>query len=238
MDSLELEAAVDEVEPGGAVDVHGGAQLALGEGFGVAEVGGRHGPVGEGDLHVQRHGDDVADEHEGDADGPGGEGAPEEAVAEEDPVGEHEGDFGRARPRRGAEVHGARGEQVQPGEEVEVEAGDAHDGVVGVFLVGYEEGRGRVPGEGEVVVGGVQRVEEGRAGDEERDVLDVRVVLRVVGDEVVDVVAAFPPPDRQAAAEVGHEHADQGVGDEIMGDAPMTGVVGGKHYLMLPSCAG
>ena len=59
MHSLELQAAVDEVEPCGARHVHGGAELALREGFGVAEVGGRHGPVREGDLDVQGHGYDV-----------------------------------------------------------------------------------------------------------------------------------------------------------------------------------
>ena len=40
MHSLELQAAVNEIQPFGAVDVHGGAELALGEGFCVAEVGG------------------------------------------------------------------------------------------------------------------------------------------------------------------------------------------------------
>lgn len=44
---------------------------------------------------------------------------------------------------------------MQPGEEVEVEAGDAHDRVVGVFLVGNENVGGGIPGEDEaVVVGG------------------------------------------------------------------------------------
>ena len=64
---LELQTAVDEVEPGGAVDVHGGAELALGERLGVAQVRGGGGPVGEGDLDVEREGEDVADEDEGDA---------------------------------------------------------------------------------------------------------------------------------------------------------------------------
>lgn len=58
-------------------------------------------------------------------------------------------------------------------------------------------------------------------------------MLGVVGDEVVDVVAAFPPADGEAAAKVGDEDANEGVGDEVMGDAPMAGVVGGEHDLML-----
>lgn len=107
MDGLELQAAMDEIQPLGAVDVHGGAQLALGEGLRFAEVGGRGGPVGEGDLRVQGHGDDVGNEDEPYAEGPGGDGAPEEEVAEEVPVAEHESDLGGARPGCGAEVHGA-----------------------------------------------------------------------------------------------------------------------------------
>lgn len=135
MDGLELQAAVDEVQPGGTSDVHGGAELFLGKGFAGAEVGGRHGEVGEGDLDVEGHGDDVGDEDEGDAEGPGRDGAEEKEVAEENPVGEHEDDFGGAGPGGGTEVGAAGGEQVRPGEDVEVEAGDAHDGVVGVVLV-------------------------------------------------------------------------------------------------------
>lgn len=98
VDGLELQAAVHKVHPGGAVDVHGGPELALGEGLALAQVGGGHAPVGEGDLDVQRHGDDVADEDEDDAGGPGRDVAPAEDVAEEEPVAGHEGDLGRADP--------------------------------------------------------------------------------------------------------------------------------------------
>ncbi|KFY77510.1 hypothetical protein V499_03140 [Pseudogymnoascus sp. VKM F-103] len=148
---LELEATVDEVQPRGAVDIHGGAQLLLGEGLGGAEVGGRHAPVGERDLHVKRHGDNVRHEDEGDADGPGGEREPEQAVAEEVPVAGHEEHLGGAGPGCRALVGGARGDQVQPGEEVEVEARDAHDGVVGVLLELDGDLARAVPGEVEVV---------------------------------------------------------------------------------------
>jgi len=66
---------------------------------------------------------------------------------------------------------------VQPGEEVEVEAGDAHDGVVGVVLVLHGPVGGAVPVVGEVVVAGVEGVEEGGGGGEYGDVLDVGVVF-------------------------------------------------------------
>ena len=54
---LELQAAVDEVEPLRAGDVHRCAELALRERLAGAEIRGAGAPVGEGDLHVQGHGD-------------------------------------------------------------------------------------------------------------------------------------------------------------------------------------
>lgn len=40
VNGLELETAMHKVHPRGAVDVHSGAELALGEGLGLAEVDG------------------------------------------------------------------------------------------------------------------------------------------------------------------------------------------------------
>jgi len=110
--------------------------------------------VGEGDLHVERHGDDVGDQDEDDAGRPVGETAPEEAVAEEEPVAGHEGDLGRSNPPGAAlsKLRGLLREDVEPGEEVQVETSDAHDGVVSPALEGNEEICCGVPDEGEVVV--------------------------------------------------------------------------------------
>ena len=178
MHGLELKPAVDEVQPFGAVDVHGRAELALGEGFCVAEVGGGGCPMREGDLRVEGHGDDVGYEHESHSERPGGDTAPEETVPENVPVAEHEYDLGGACPGRRPEVHATAIQQMQPGQQVEVEAGDAHDGVVGVFLVGDEEVGGGVPGEDEaIVVGGDDGAEEFGRGGEEWDVLDVGVMF-------------------------------------------------------------
>lgn len=80
--SLELEAAVEPVEPGRAVDVHGGAELALGEGFFGAQVGGGHRPVGKRDLHVQDDGHGVAEEDETHASRPVGQRQPHELITE------------------------------------------------------------------------------------------------------------------------------------------------------------
>ena len=112
---LELETAVEPVQPLGAVDVHGGAHLAGREGLFGAEVGSWHTPVGEGDLHVQHHGADVRDEDVADDGWPVGEVAPAQEVAEDVPVAAHECDFERAGPPCGAELGGAGGEEMGPG---------------------------------------------------------------------------------------------------------------------------
>jgi hypothetical protein len=54
-----------------------------------------------------------------------------------------------------------------------------------------------------------------------------------VCDEMVHVVRAFPPPDGETAAKVGDEGADQSIGDEIAGYAPVASIVGGEHDLLL-----
>ena len=106
---------------------------------------------------------------------------------------------------------------MAPGEEVEIEAGDGHDGVVDVCLVGDEDVAGGVPDEGEVVVGADDGAEVGWRSCEEWDILNVGVVFLhvlalVLGgllviltywhicDEMVDVVRGLPPTKGEATA--------------------------------------
>ena len=103
------------------------------------------------DLHVQEHGDTVRDEHESDAGGPIGQGAQNETISENSPVAGHKSYFNAASPAGGAEVLGAWREEVAPGKEVEVEAGEGHNGVVRVELVLDHEVGGGVPDEVNVV---------------------------------------------------------------------------------------
>jgi len=149
---LELQAAVDEVEPLRAGDVHGCAELALRERLAGAEVGGAGAPVGKGDLHVERHGDQVAGEDEDGAGGPGGDVAPEEDVEVEEEVGADADDFGGARPPHLALGAGAGREEEAPGEDVEVEACEGHDGVVGVLLYANGDFSDGIPDEFEAAV--------------------------------------------------------------------------------------
>lgn len=179
MNGLELKTTVNEVQPGRAVDVHGSAELALGERLVLAQIGRGHPPVRECDLNMQRHGDDVGNQDEGDANGPCRQCAPEEHVAKQEPVAGHEDYLGGTNPPGFAASKGRRRlrEDMSPREKVEVETSDAHDGIISVLLVRDDNFGSLVPHKGELVVGGTEGLEEGRAGSEERDILDVGVVF-------------------------------------------------------------
>ena len=123
---------------------------------------------------------------------------------------------------------------MAPGEEVEIEPREGHDGVVRVLLVREEDLARRVPGELKVLVeSGDDAFDVGGRGGEEGRVLDVRVVLGHVGDEVVHVVGRLPPADGEAAAEIRDEGADQSVDYEVARYAAVAGVVRGEHDLLL-----
>ena len=66
---------------------------------------------------------------------------------------------------------------MKPREEVQVETSNAHNRIVSVTLVGYQKVGCSVPNEGEVIIGRKDRLEEFGGGDEQRDVLDIRVVF-------------------------------------------------------------
>lgn len=83
-----------------------------------------------------------------------------------------------------------------------------------------------------VVVAGADRGEEGRRDGEERDVLRVGIMYRIVGHEVMNVVAALPPSQRKATAEIPDEDPNQGVDNVIVRNAPVSCVVCSKHNLL------
>ena len=232
MHSLELQAAVHEIQPRRTVYVHSGAQHFLGEGFVWAVVFGAHGEMGEGDLDVQGGGDAVGYEDVEDSGVDGGDAAVEEEVAE--PVPEHDlaGDLEVAVPPGGAFGRGLAEEEVFPGADVEVEAAEEEDGVVEPVLVGDGEAGEGVEVHDFVVVGASEGIEKAWGDREKGDVFDVGIVFGGVGDDMVDVVIAFPPADTQPTHEVGDEDADAGVDVEVVRDAHVAGVVGGEDKLV------
>ena len=67
MNRLILQAAMEEVQPRWTGNVHGRAQHLRRKRFVGSLILGGHAEVRERDLHVQRHGDHVADQNVGQA---------------------------------------------------------------------------------------------------------------------------------------------------------------------------
>lgn len=162
VDGLELQTAMDEVEPGRAVHVHGSTQLALRERLFLAQVRMRHAPVRQGNLNVQWHRNNVRYQHECNAQRPCRQRAPQEDIAKQEPVARHEPNFGWPNPPCLAASQGGRplGEDVDPRKQIQVETSDAHDGIVDVLLVRNHHFGDLVPHKGELVVRGAKRLEE------------------------------------------------------------------------------
>lgn len=122
---------------------------------------------------------------------------------------------------------------MHPAEEVQVESCQSHDWVVEILLVGNQEIACGIPYKLKVVEGGKDRLHVGRRCREERDVLDIRVVLRHVGNEMVHVVAGFPPADAEAAAKVCDESTNESIGNKVSCDSAVTSIMGCEHDLLL-----
>lgn len=67
---------------------------------------------------------------------------------------------------------------------------------------------------------------------EKRQVLDIRVMFCRIRDDMVNVVAPFPPAQAEATKEIGYDDTDDGVDMEVVGYAHMASIVGGKDKLM------
>jgi hypothetical protein len=65
----------------------------------------------------------------------------------------------------------------------------------------------------------------------------VMLTYRLVGDKMVNIVAALPPSDRKTTAKVGDKHANQGVRHKVGSNSQMASVVGSKHDLVLQQLA-
>lgn len=114
VDGLELEAAVQEIQPRRAVDVHGGAEHFLGERLVHAQVRRAHREVAERDLHVQRRRHHVAGEDEGHPPAAAGDAAVDDAVAEPGPEEDLAGNLEPAVPPGGARFRAQPEQQVFP----------------------------------------------------------------------------------------------------------------------------
>ena len=185
--NLQMQTSVEPIHPLGAIDIHGGPQHSLGETLRFAQIGSGHGKVRQRDLHVQRHGNHVADHHEAEPVPVGGKAVVQQAVAKPVPEKHQSANLEVAVPCCGALARPKSENQVLEGEEIEVEAAKQKHGVVEVVLVAHKElGKGVVR-HVTVVVCREQALEELVADGKEWEVFDIRVMLGVVRDDVVDL---------------------------------------------------
>ncbi len=66
--------------------------------------------------------------------------------------------------------------------------------------------------------------------------LYVGVVLWGIRDDMVDIMVPLPPPNRQAAAEVGDDDSDDAVDMEMVGDTNVASIMSAEDKLV-PKCA-
>ena len=60
-----------------------------------------------------------------------------------------------------------------------------------------------------------------------------RIMYRMVGHKVMDIMAAFPPTYRQSAAKVGNEDTNHSISHEVMRNASVACIMRREHDLML-----
>ena len=229
---LELESTMEKVEPLGAVNIHGGAQHTLRERLGNAKVCCRHGEVRKCDLHMHRHCDHVAEQHECDARTSSGNRFVDGEIAEPGPEEQLASDLQVTMPPRGAFARSLTQKDVLPGEDVEIEATEAQNRIVEVVLVREHEFREWVVSHDAVIICRTKALEEAMRDGKEWNVLDIRIVIGTVGDDVVDIVVALPPATAETTEKVGNEYADTAVDVEVVGDAHMAGIMDREDQLV------
>ena len=54
--------------------------------------------------------------------------------------------------------------------------------------------------------------------------LDIRIMLRRIGHDMVDIVISFPPTETQASQEISNNDSNYGIKDEVVCNAHMSGL--------------
>lgn len=232
MDGLELQTAVEEVEPGRAVDIHGGAEHSLWERLVDSHVGGGHGEVRKCDLHVQRRGNHMGDEKEGKPAAPVGDRPVHHSIAKPDPEKDLAANLKPPMPPGGTFFRGLAHEEVLPAQAIQVETSKQEDRVVEVVLEAEKEVCSSIKFHDAVVVGAAKAGKEAMGNGEEWHVFDIRVVFGGVCHDMVDIVAAFPPPKAESSKVVGDNDTNHRVDVKIVRNAHMASIMGSKDKLM------
>lgn len=71
------------------------------------------------------------------------------------------------------------------------------------------------------------------SGDgEEGHVMDIRVIVRVIGDDMMNIVIVFPPADADTAKKITKDNTEEIVPSPIQGESAVTHVMGNKGGLL------
>lgn len=199
---------MEEIQPLGAIDIHSGPQHLLGEALIDAQVRSGHGKVRQGDLHMQWHGDHVADHHIHESLPVGLETVVEHTVSEPVPEDYEATQLEVPVPGRNTPARSQSHDQVLQGQTVQVESAEKKDRVVEVMLIPHAELGESVVWQNTLVVGREYAAEESVGDGEEREMLDIRVMLGVIGDDMVDLIPAVSPTVNASESESACIHCD------------------------------
>lgn len=195
-------------------------------------VSGRHGEMRERDLDVQRRGHDVRNQQEDESTLPVGDGLVHNTVDEPIPKESLTSKLKPYMPPGWSFSRGLALQQVLVTQSVEVEAGQHHNRIVTIVLDFDHDLRERIESHVAVVVSAVKVVEEAMRDGKEGNVLDIWVVLRFIGDDMVDIVTPFPPAQTQSTHEIGNDDPNDRVHVEIVGDTHMTSIMSSEDKLV------
>lgn len=173
--------------------------------------------MGECDLDVHGRCDHVAYHYENEAVPVIRDTAVANKVAEPVPEEDLSDDFEVAMPPRRTFAWALAEQDVCPAQDVEVKASKCKYRVVEPMLISQHELRERIIGHDLIIVRTPQTLKEAMRDGEERHMLYIRIMLRRISNNMMDVVIALPPANTQAAEEVGDENADAGVDVEVEG---------------------
>lgn len=232
VNSLELKAAMEEVQPGRTVHIHSGAEHLLREGLVDSEIRRRHGEVRKRDLHVQGSCDHVGDEKEKNAVAPVWDGSIKHAISKPRPEKYLAAQFEPAVPPSWALLWSLAQEEIFPTQPVKIKATKEKDWVVQVVLKFQQELSYSIEGHDAVVIRAAEVGHKAMRDCEEWHVFDVRVMLWRIGHNMVDVVIALPPSQAETSQIVCNNDSDDRVDMKVVSNAHMAGIMSREDELV------
>lgn len=232
MDGLKLQAPMKEVEPLRATHIHCGSEHFLWERFMDAEVGGTHREVTESDLDVKNGRGHVTDHDEKKSITRRGNAFVENPVAKPRPEEKMTGYFEPPMPSSRTFLWTETKDQMFPTQSVQIETTKSEQWIIEEVLISYDDLGEGIVSHNSIIKCAFERLEEAMGDCEERHMLNIWIVLRRVGHDVVNVVVALPPPETEAAQEVCDDDPDDSIGCEVVCDAHVTRIVCSEHQLV------